>query len=472
MIDRDEIDEKAAEYEIHTTNVQRDYVFGWMLCAIYNNPYLAELLILKGGNCFRKVYFPNTRFSNDLDFATQSAIQAERLASELNECCRFAQDRAGVVFETDKTRVEEDRVIDKETTVWKVRLYFKDFYGEESKITISVRLDITEFDRLLLPVQTRPLMHPYTDAGECAVSVRCLALEELIAIKMKCLLQRRHSYDLYDLVYAVLFEHDVELDRLQVVRTFLQKTIFSRSPGSAKQILLGLPMVSFRTTWEKYIVCPVRSWIDFDLAVERYTSLIAELFELVGGRVEPSLAFFPPELRNPIMEAGAHKRLIRLRYHGFERTVEPYSLAYKRRKDGVAQEYFYGWDRVGGRTKKPGIRAFLNPDIEDLEVLEGTFKPRFEIELAKAGETPKKGYFQKSFGSSRPRGVSPRRGTGRSRRTVSAFGRGGMTYVIQCPFCAKRFNRKTNSTKLNKHKTPGGWDCSARTGFLVDQRWS
>ena len=75
------------------------------------------------------------------------------LASELNECCRFVRDRASVAFETDRTRVEEDRVIDKMTTVWKVRLYFKDFYGEDSKITISIRLDITEFERLLLALE-------------------------------------------------------------------------------------------------------------------------------------------------------------------------------------------------------------------------------------------------------------------------------------------------------------------------------
>ena len=76
MIDRTEIDDKAEEYDIHTSNVQRDYVFGWLLCAIYNNSHLAQRLILKGGNCFRKVYFPDTRFSNDLDFSTQSALDS------------------------------------------------------------------------------------------------------------------------------------------------------------------------------------------------------------------------------------------------------------------------------------------------------------------------------------------------------------------------------------------------------------
>jgi hypothetical protein len=32
-----------------------------------------------------------------------------------------------------------------------------------------------------------------------------MAIEELIANKLKCLIQRRHSFDLYDLVYATFF---------------------------------------------------------------------------------------------------------------------------------------------------------------------------------------------------------------------------------------------------------------------------
>jgi hypothetical protein len=59
--------------------------------------------------------------------------------------------------------------------------------------------------------------------------------------KLKCLLQRRHSFDLYDLVYAAFFERLIEADRALVLSTILKKTIFERSPGSAEQILLGLP---------------------------------------------------------------------------------------------------------------------------------------------------------------------------------------------------------------------------------------
>ncbi len=101
---------------------------------------------------------------------------------------------------------------------------------------------------------------------------------------------------------------------------------------------------------------PTASRMSFDAAVEALRSGIAELFApyAVGGRGE--LAFYPSRLRNPIMEAGAARKLIRVTYHGVTRIMEPYSLAYKRRNDGVAQEYFYVWDRTGGRSRGQASR--------------------------------------------------------------------------------------------------------------------
>jgi predicted nucleotidyltransferase component of viral defense system len=58
MIDRPEIDAKAEELGVHAANVQRDYVFGWLLSGIYHpENSLRPLLVLKGGNCFRKAIF-------------------------------------------------------------------------------------------------------------------------------------------------------------------------------------------------------------------------------------------------------------------------------------------------------------------------------------------------------------------------------------------------------------------------------
>ena len=142
MIERDEIDAKAAEFEIHTSNLQRDYVFGWLLFAIYNNAYLTDLLILKGGKCFRKAYFPNTRFSSDLDFSTQQALDLERFAIEIKQCCAVAQDVSGIQFIPERNSIAEaaraNQGKNTDRRIYKGKVFFKDFYGESSSIEISV----------------------------------------------------------------------------------------------------------------------------------------------------------------------------------------------------------------------------------------------------------------------------------------------------------------------------------------------
>src|SRR5713226_6770947 len=106
MIDKPEIDEKADELGVHAANVQRDYVFGWLLSGISQaqNP-LQQLLVLKGGNCFRKAYFEHARFSNDLDFSTQTELDVELLLRGLKQACAVARDKSGVEFLIDESRV-------------------------------------------------------------------------------------------------------------------------------------------------------------------------------------------------------------------------------------------------------------------------------------------------------------------------------------------------------------------------------
>jgi predicted nucleotidyltransferase component of viral defense system len=461
MIYRDEIEAKSNELGVHVANVERDYVFGWLLRALYESPFLAPRLICKGGNCMRKAYYPNTRFSTDLDFGVTSAIDADAFGAEINRCCGLAQQACGVVFETDKNTFAADRMIDSQRQAYKGRVYFRDFYGNSGEITIAVRLDITEFDRVFLSAVRRPLIHPYSDAADCRAEIQCMAMEELLANKLKCLLQRRHSYDLYDFVYATFFEQSVPVDRGLVLSTFLRKTIFERSPGSAKQILLGLPMAFFKGAWEKYLVAPLASRFDFERIPDAFATALNSIFGDVlpaGWGADP---FYPAEYRNQILEAGSQKKLMRIGYDGRERLIEPYSLAYKKPQNGYAREYFYAYDCTGGQRSGPGIKTFLHERIQSLSITEDAFEPRYEIELSKSGEAPKRSYFGSPFGGVRAR--SPRsRAVSRSSRNPFA-----PSYTVQCPYCLKTFKRSKASTLLSAHKDSNGYPCHGRRGYLV-----
>ena len=216
---------------------------------MFENDYLRGVLVFKGGNCLRKAFYPDTRFSSDLDFSASNMLDQERVASEVNQACRAAETACGVRFLVDRNTFEPGIFIDRERRSYKGRIYFTDFFGNQDDLIISVKVDVIEFDRLhILPVM-RTLIHTYSDSRDCVAGLRCMAIEEIIAKKLKCLIQRRHSHDLFDLVYATFFDRLIEVDHAAVLRVFLAKTIFGSSPGAAKKTLLGLPMTFFGNVW-------------------------------------------------------------------------------------------------------------------------------------------------------------------------------------------------------------------------------
>jgi hypothetical protein len=259
-----------------------------------------------------------------------------------------------------------------------------------------------------------------------------------LASKLKCLLQRRHVADLFDFVYCTLIHPDFAVDRGEVLSTFLRNTIFGRSPGVAKGLFVDLPLAIFGDLWSRFIVCPLSTRVDFAAAATEFQRLIAGLFEAIGVNNQP-VEFFPAALRNPIMQAAHQLTVLDVVYDGMRRRVEPYSLTYKIRKDGVGREYFYVYDRTGG-SRGPGLKAFVASSISRMENTEEVFEPRFPVELTKAGQLNGSIYFP-----SRRRGHSgvhdgPTKARVRVRR---ALRRSTHRYRIQCSICGKRFYRDT-----------------------------
>ena len=462
MITKDEIVRKADEFEIHAANVQRDYVFGWVLAGLYSKSALQDHLIFKGGNCLRKAYFDHSRFSRDLDFSTHGSLAEEFIGSELGHVCDFVQEHTGIVFEKEKTRIEEKRGASKDKKVHEVRLYFKDFFGNPDKFTISIRLDVTEFDKIFLQTQKRNLNHPYSDLSLCSVPLTCLKLEEILAQKLKCLLQRRHSPDLYDFVFSILLNPEIDVNKTEIVATFLKMTIFQSSPRVVKGLLFDLPFQTIKSFWDKYIISPKLGVIDYDHAVQTFKEVIDDMFgKFPIGRGEQM--FFPSCFRNPIMEAGQSMTLLEIKYSNITRLVEPYSLVYKKPQNGFAKEYLYVYDQTGGASTGPGIKSLVHTNIQELKNTNQKFKPKYEVELCKAGESLKSSYFSKQSGrrtSSRGIRRHPKRHTGIALNST-------YQYMVRCPVCGKRFKRKRYDTKLNQHKDQYGNRCFGRIGCIV-----
>ncbi len=461
MIERLEIDSKAKEFEITPANVDRDYVFGWFIFGVFTISGLKDSIFLKGGNALRKGYFENTRYSTDLDFGIPDDIDSEVLLGEVNTICDFIQGKSGITFVKANNKVEEKFTASDAPIpglrVYEVRVYFEDFYGK-SEFTIKISMDITRFDKTLLPIQQVPLIHPYSDAAEVACTIRCMKLEEIIATKLKCLLQRQHAPDLFDYVYSIQLLGG-SLDRDEVVRTFIQKTIFGKNPFVLKEILKQTPFDYFRNFWGKLLVCAKQVTLDVEDAIRIFLEDLEKIFSGYPNNGYRQFAYFGPELRLPIMKAGREQTLLKIRYKDSDRVVEPYSLKYLQRRDGVEREYFYVYNRSGG-DNDPGIRCFVADKIQSIENTDEKFTPRCIIELCKAGEKPENPYL---FDPNKP---EPAPKKPRMPRVTSRI-----RYIYQCNYCGKKFPKTTMDSNLRAHKSKQGYPCSGRYGHYVTTKY-
>ena len=465
MIQRKELTAKAKEFEIHISNVERDYVFGWFLFGLFTASDLKDSIFLKWGNALRKWYFPNTRFSSDIDLWVPNDISQDLLASEINKVCDFIETRSGIAFVQEDNIVKEKFRPGEEPIPWlrvyEARVYFKDFQGGSDHLKIRISMDVTRFDKVLLPIQTVKLIHPYSDASEVDCEIRCMKIEEIIATKLKCLLQRQHAPDLFDYVYSVRLLW-WNLNKIELARTFIQKTIFGKNPHVVKEILSSTPFEYFREFWDKTVICTKSISFGVEEAIGFFLTDLIDLFKSFPENSFRQFVFFDANLRIPIMKAGKEQTLLRIRYHGFERYLEPYSLKYQEKKNGEQSEYFYAYDRTWGSTG-PGPKKFLARDVQSIENTEEKFEPRYPIGLSKAGELPENPYL---FDPNKPI-HSPKR----KPKIKIGMKTYGPTYIYQCSFCGKKFHKKTMDSKINQHKNKSWYACYGWYGIYVGTKY-
>lgn len=70
MIRKREVEQKAEAQNVPKSTIDKDWILGHFIDAIFSIPACREKLVFKGGTCLRKCYFPEYRFSEDLDFTS------------------------------------------------------------------------------------------------------------------------------------------------------------------------------------------------------------------------------------------------------------------------------------------------------------------------------------------------------------------------------------------------------------------
>jgi predicted nucleotidyltransferase component of viral defense system len=224
MILRSEIATCAKAWCVPPDTVDKDYVLGHFLAALYDQ--YGENIAFKGGTCLRKCYFPDYRFSEDLDFSSlDNNFELDR--SILDEICIRLKNEKGILFYPGEIKALESKGVLKGYQVkikyWGANHSKHDEPPPNIRWSTKIKLEISTEEICLLPLEKRKIFHPYSDKclGEGLIS--CYSILEIISEKLRALVQRSYSAprDIYDIYHLT---NDCSLDAwIKIKSVFLEK---------------------------------------------------------------------------------------------------------------------------------------------------------------------------------------------------------------------------------------------------------
>jgi len=200
------IRESARQHGVPQNLIEKDYALTYTLAGLASHPSLGDTLLFKGGTALKKVFFGDYRFSEDLDFSAQSAPKNRELDSAIHQA---VQHTAELLSEHGPFSIEAVRRPEHEPhpggqDAFLVRVQFP----WHPRPLCQIKVEITHDELVVLKPMKRALIHGYDE--DLRPRVSCYRLEEIIAEKLRALLQthqrlvtrgwgRQHARDYYDL---------------------------------------------------------------------------------------------------------------------------------------------------------------------------------------------------------------------------------------------------------------------------------
>lgn len=264
MISAGELHRLAGAWNADLNVVEHDYVLSWVLAGLYRRPTLAECLVFKGDTALCKCYFPEYRFSADLDFTLSQPLSSQELRAETVSACQTITEEIGLQLQLVDFRTLRD-VAGEEAHQGRVA-----YMGPRGRLGGSqprIRLDLTVYERLVLPPENLPVHHPYSDASSLDVVVPTYALDEMLAEKLRAMLRRARARDLYD-VWQLFTRYAEMLDPERAKRALVEKARYKGFTfSSVADFLTSENQRTWARSWEPSLYRQVSILAGYDQVI-------------------------------------------------------------------------------------------------------------------------------------------------------------------------------------------------------------
>ena len=229
MILQKEIATISEQLGVSKSVIDKDWMLGHFIAAIFNEPELKETLIFKGGTCLKKCWFEEYRFSEDLDF-TSKFQELELTQQHLKFITKYVEDNTEV-----KTHIVSLKPLKFKDRLTGYEAIIK-FWGADHPRNImpptpdrwqtKIKIEIILYEEMIFDVSQQKVTHPYSDTLKLETTIPCYKIEEVLAEKLRALIQRSYTAprDYYDIWY--LSNNFPDLDWESIVVAFHKKMKF------------------------------------------------------------------------------------------------------------------------------------------------------------------------------------------------------------------------------------------------------
>ena len=263
MILQKDIRKFSAAWAVPPDTVDKDYVLGHFLTAFHQQ--IGDELIFKGGTCLRKCYFPDYRFSEDLDFtACNEGFSLKE--NTIKKVCQTMEQQTGILLYAEKIykllHKNEEKGYQVRIRYWGANHSKNQQPLPPDRWLTKLKLEISTKELCLLSPSYKTVHHPYPDALLSAQPIPCYTLEEIIAEKLRSLVQRSYTaprdfFDLYHLTQGFSYK-DWQNVKALFIKKMSHKGFLYTGPS---QLIKYESIKQVRKAWQSSIAHQVNNSI-------------------------------------------------------------------------------------------------------------------------------------------------------------------------------------------------------------------
>ena len=261
MIDYLQVQRLSLKNNVSPEIIEKDYLIELVLFYFSKSSSLCENFVFRGGTALKKVYFPEYRFSEDLDFVIDSQKEI-KVYQEI------------IIQILQKISTDYPIKIDKRSMFGRDRLQLFIIYDiiPDIKGIKELKVDILR-DYYIPKHERKRLLFSYPEFENKNLILETYALESVICDKIGRILDvDNEPRDLYDLWYLLKLNLDINIIRKEFKNKFGYEILI---PNLLREIVKD----DYKQNWENRLIYQIFDLPDFNMIIKDLNKLIKKKFE-------------------------------------------------------------------------------------------------------------------------------------------------------------------------------------------------